>query len=110
MAEEENVPAVRSPFTAAILLQTVRQIRIQVKMEQVSAEATGVTAARSPFTEETSYSRDGAGIGGGDDGDGGNITINGGTIASVKVKQGQGARIGGGCDGAPGTVIIMEAV
>ena len=54
----------------------------------------------------TTYSRDGAGIGGGDDGGGGNITINGGTIYSYYYGQGQGARIGGGCDGKPGNITI----
>ena len=54
----------------------------------------------------TTYSRDGAGIGGGDNGAGGTIIIHGGDITSTKVNQGQGARIGGGCDAAPGTIAI----
>ena len=47
---------------------------------------------------------DGAGIGGGDDGAGGTVTINGGMVTAT--GGGYGAGIGGGDDGAGGTVTI----
>jgi len=46
----------------------------------------------------------GAGIGGGDDGAGGTITINGGTVTATGVISGAG--IGGGYGGAGGTITI----